>query len=58
MEKVVILTKLQTKMKTFTPPFFNYFNLNLNRKKGVAMRAMRKKLNIFMLQLLIYYILK
>ena len=33
-------------MKTFTPPFFNHFSLSLNRKKPVAMRAMRENLNI------------
>ena len=30
--------------KAFIPPFFNYFSLNLNRKKRVVMRATRKKL--------------
>ena len=45
-------------MKSFAPPFFNHFSLSLNRKKRVVMRAMRKKLNIFALQLPIYYILE
>ena len=43
---------------TFAPPFMNYFSLSLNRKKGVVMGALRKKLNIFMLQLPIYYTLE
>ena len=38
-------------IKSFVPPFFNHFSLNLNQKKLVVMRAMRKKLNIFALQL-------
>ena len=38
-------------IKSFVPPFFNHFSLNLNQKKRVVMRAMRKKLNIFALQL-------
>ena len=42
----------------FAPPFFNYFSLSLNIKKHVGMRAIRKKLNLFTLQLLIYYILE
>ena len=46
------------KMNTFAPPFFNPFNLSLNRKGRVIMRAMIKKLNIFTLQLPIYYILE
>ena len=55
---VIILRKIQVTMKTFTPPFFNHFSLNLNRKKRVVMRALRKKLYIFTLQLQIYYILE
>ena len=43
-------------MKTFAPPFLDHFSLSLSRKKRVVMRAMRKKLNIFMRQLPIYYI--
>ena len=54
MKKVIILKKIQVKMKTFAPPFFNHFSLSLKRKKRVVMRAMRKKLNIFMFQLPIY----
>ena len=56
--EVIILRKIQVTMKTFTPPFFNHFSLNLNRKKRVVMRALRKKLYIFTLQLQIYYILE
>ena len=52
----VILSKIQVTMKNFTPPIFNHFSLCLNRKKHVVMKAMRKKLNIFMLQLPIYYV--
>ena len=44
-------------IKSFVPSFFNHFSLSLNRKKRVVMRTMRKKLNIFRLQLPIYYIL-
>ena len=44
--------------EVFAPPFFNHFSLNLNMWKRVAMRAMRKKLNLFTLQLPIYYILE
>ena len=58
MEKVIIREKIEVAMKTFAPPFFNNFSLNLNRKKRVVMRAMRKKLNIFTAQLLIYNMLK
>ena len=54
MKKVIILKKIQVKMKTFAPPFFNHFSLSLKRKKRVVMRAIRKKLNIFMFQLPIY----
>ena len=35
----------------FRSTIFNHFSLSLNRKKRVEMRAMRKKQNIFMLQL-------
>ena len=45
-------------MKAFTPPFLNHFSLSLNRKKRVVMGVMRKKLNIFTLQLSIYNILE
>ena len=58
MKKVTILRKIQVKIKNFPLPFSNHFHLNLKRKKRVAMRDMRKKLNIFTLQLLIYYILE
>ena len=57
-EKVIILRKTQVTMKTFAPSFFNHYNLSLKRKKHVVMKAMRKKLNIFTLQLPIYYILE
>ena len=42
-------------MKTFAPPFFSHFSLSLSREKRVVMRAMGKNLNIFTLQLPIYY---
>ena len=58
MEKVIILKKIEVAMKTFAPLFLNNFSLNLNRKKHLVMRAMRKKLNIFTAQLLIYNMLK
>ena len=56
--KVIILRKMHVTIKYFVPPFFNHFSLNLNRKKRVAMRAKKKKLNIFTLQLPSYYILE
>ena len=58
MKKVNILRKIHVTLKSFAPSFFNYFSLSLNRKKHVVMRALKKKLNIFTLQLLIYYILE
>ena len=45
-------------MKSFAPPFFNRFSLNLNREKRGVMRAMRKKLSTVVLQLPIYYTLE
>ena len=42
MKKVIILTKIQVTMKTFTPPIFNHSSLSLNRKKRVGMRASEK----------------
>ena len=33
MKKVIILKKRQVSMETFAPPYFNHFNLNLNKKK-------------------------
>ena len=42
----------------FTPLFLNHFSLSLNIKKRVVMRAMRKMLKLFTLQLLIYYIIR
>ena len=53
MKKMIILKKIQVTMKTFATPFLNHFSLSLSRKKYVAMRTMRKKLSMFMLQLLI-----
>ena len=49
MKKVIILKKIQVTLKSFAPPFFNYFSLSINRKKlkVMLMRAIRKKLNIF-----------
>ena len=44
--------------EVFAPGFFDHFGLSLSIKKRVIMRAMRKKLNLFTLQLLIYYILE
>ena len=54
MKKAIILKKTQVSMETFAPPYFNHFSLNLNKKKRVGMRTMRKKLIIFTLQLPIY----
>ena len=56
MKKVIILKKIRVTMKSFAPPSFNHFSPSLNRKKRVVMRAMRKKLNIFTLELSSYYI--
>ena len=47
MKKVIIPKKIQVTFKSFAPPFFNYFSLSINWKKLEAMRAIRKKLNIF-----------
>ena len=58
MKKVIILRKMQLTMKTFAQTFFNHSSLSLNNTKRVVMRVMRKKLNIFTLQLPIYYILE
>ena len=58
MKKVIILRKIYVTIKFFAPLFFNYFSLSLNRKQRVVIRAMRKKLKLFTLQLLIYYILE
>ena len=57
-ENVIIQKKIQVAMKTFAPPFFKHLSLSVNRKNRVVAKAMRKKLNIFTLQLLIYYILE
>ena len=43
MKRLIILRKMQVTMKTFAPPFFNYFSLSLNRKKRVVMRAIEKE---------------
>ena len=58
MKTVIILRKINLTIKPFAQPFINHFSLSLNRKKRVVMRTMRKKLSIFTLQLLIYYILE
>ena len=58
MKNVIVLRKMHAIIKSFAPPFFNSFSLSLNRKKRVVKRAMIMKLNIFTLQLPIYYILK
>ena len=52
MKEKIIVRKVHVAMKPFTLSFFNHFSLNLNRKKCVVMRPMRKKLNIFTLQVL------
>ena len=44
MNKVIILRKIQARMKTFNSAFMNHFSLSLNREKRVVMRAMKKKL--------------
>ena len=54
-KKVIILGKIHMTIKSFAPPFFNYFSLSLDIKKRAVMRAIRKKLNIFTLQLPIHY---
>ena len=65
MKNVIILRKIYLTIKPFALPiksfFLSCFRMSLNREKRVVMRAMRKKqkkLNIFTLQLLIYYILE
>ena len=58
MKKVIIVRKIHVTMKTFATSLSNHFSLSLNRKKRVVIRAMRKKLNIFTLQLPIYYMLE
>ena len=54
MKEKIIVRKVHVAMKPFTLSFFNHFSLNLNRKKCVVKRKkpMRKKLNIFTLQVL------
>ena len=56
MKKVIFLRKIHVTIKSFAPPSLSHFRLRLNRKKSVVMRAMRKELNIFTLQLPIGYI--
>ena len=46
MEKVVILKKRQTTIKTFPPPFFNHFSLNLNRIKTCGNESHEKETKI------------
>ena len=58
MKKVIILGKIPVIIKSFAPPFISHFRLNLNRKKRVVMRRIRRKLNIFTFELPIYYILE
>ena len=55
MLSMIILKKIHVARNSFAPSFFNHFSLSLKRKKRVVMRATRKKLNIFTLQLSIYY---
>ena len=47
MKKVIILRKIQMTVKSFAPPFFNHFSLSMNKKTGVVMRTMTKKLKTF-----------
>ena len=54
MKKVIILRKILVTIKSFAPPF----QFEPEQEKCVAMRAMRKKLNIFTLLLPSYYILE
>ena len=58
MKNVIILRKIHAVIKSFAPPFFNNFSLSLKKFSRVVKRAMRMKLNIFTLQLPIYYILE
>ena len=58
MKKVIFSDENTCDNEVFALPFFNHFSLSLNIKKRKVIRAMRKKLNLFMFQLLIYYILE
>ena len=60
MKNGVVLIKIHVTMKPYlsTHHFSPFFSLIMNRKKRVPMRAMRKILNIFILQLPISYILE
>ena len=40
---MIILWKIQMKMKTFTPPFFIHFSLSLNKKKTGGNESHDKK---------------
>ena len=42
-KKMIILWKIQMKMKTFTPPFFIHFSLSLNKKKTGGNESHDKK---------------
>ena len=48
----------ENEVLSFALQFLNHFSLTLNRKKRVVMRVMRKKVNMFTLQLQIHYILE
>ena len=43
MKKIIILRKIHVTMKSFAPPFFNYFNLRLNRKKKCGNESHEKE---------------
>ena len=58
MKKVIYFEENTCDNEVFATPFFNHFSLSLSIKKRVVMRAMRKKLNLFTLQLLIHYSLE
>ena len=58
MKNVIILRNIHAVIKSSAPPFFNNFSLSLKKFLRVVKTAMRMKLNMFTLQLPIYYILE
>ena len=59
MKKVIILRKIQVKMKIFAARFLNHFSLSMNEKKTCGNESREKeKLNIFTIQLPICCILE
>ena len=56
MKKEVIPMKIQVKMKSFVPPFFNYFSLGPNRKKTCDNESQEEETKHAHVQLPIYYI--